>query len=397
MPLYLPRIHRARVPGLLALALLAAPGCAPRRAPAPSSWRYDVSTGPDRLSPPAESRPVKHVYRIPIEGLRFGQPGCGLAVAGFSLRPAKGGLELRFADTLIGNGAEPVSKLEQFRQAALRLEDNGCLPADSALRVVQLLVESLPLSSRGAFGLRYGAYELNGAVTLEPGFRLKVVAPLLKAGYSEIKTSTAPNSKPGRLEVNVEGLEGFETSYYQVRPRSGGGVEFRLTSVEQNRIGKLTNPPAPSAFHFDIAPDIRHFRLLFLRRLSLADRDISLLGGESWGVLLSSAQRFDTVPGSVSECTTTPGLQCVAVTAKTAILSEVEVTLNGRPAFVPIGGNLAELLNNAGFETQEQQDAALANLKIERLWRGKHYPMLIDPKDSHTFGLTLFPNDRVSW
>ena len=71
--------------------------------------------------------------------------------------------------------------------------------------------------------------------------------------------------------------------------------------------------------------------------------------------------------------------------------------MNGQPAFVPIGGNLAELLNNAGFKTQEQQDAALASLKIERLWRGKHYPVAIDTKNSRTFGLTLFPGDRVSW
>ena len=396
MPSYLLRMIRGTAPGLLAIALLAVSGCAPHRMPAPTTWRYDVTSPPDRLSPPAEIRPVKRLYRIPIDGLRFGRPDCRLAVAGLELLQSHGVLELRFADTLL-HGAEPVDKVEQFRQAALRQEDTGCLPADSALRVVQRMVESLPLSSRGAFGLRYGAYELHGAVTLEPGFRLKVVAPLLKAGYSEIKTALAPNAKPGQLEVNVEGLEGFETAYYDVQHRSGGGIEFRLTSVEHNRMGKITHPALPSVFQFDIAPGIRNFRLLFLRRLSLADRDISLLGGESWSVLLSSAQRFDTVPGSVSECTTTPGLQCVAVTAKTAILSEVGVTLNGRSAFVPIGGNLAELLNDAGFETQEKQDAALANLKVERLWHGKHYPMLIDTKDSRTFGLTLFPGDRVNW
>ena len=390
------RIYRGAAFGLLALALIAAAGCAPRRTPAPTNWRYDVKDHGDRLLPPAEMVPVAHVYRIPIKDLRFGRTGCNLSVAGFSLRQTRKGLELSFAENLV-NGSEPVDKVEQFRQEALRLEDNGCLPADSALGVVQYLVESLPLSARGAFGMRFGAYELHGAVTLEPGFRLKVVAPMLKAGYSDIKTSTSPNSKAGSLEMNVEGLAGFETAYYDVRPRSGGGVEFKLTSVEQNRITNITHPAAPSAFQFDIAPDIRNFRLLFLRRLSLADRDISLLGGRSWNVLLSSAQRFDTVPGSVSECTTTPGLQCVAVTSRTAILSEVGVTLNGKPAFVPIGGNLAELLNNAGFKTQEEQDAALANLKIERLWRGKHYRMEIDTKDTRTFGLTLFPGDRVNY
>jgi|GEM_PF-2576437 len=397
MLLRMSRIPCGRAAALLALILFGLVGCAPHRVPAPVSWRYDVTAHPDRLVPPATVQPVKHLYRVPVEGLRFGHAGCALTAAGFTLRPAHGALELRFADALVKDGAEPVEPVEQFRQAALRQEDTGCLPADGAMRIIQTLVEALPLSARGAFGMRYGAYELNGAVTLEPGLRLKVVAPLLQDGYTDIKTSMAPNAKPGALEVNVEGLAGFETSYYDVQPRTGGGVEFVLSSVEQNRIGKLTHPPAPTAFHFTIAPDIRQFRLLFLRRLSLADRDISLLGGASWGVLLASAQRFDTVPGSVAECTTTPGLQCVAVTAKTAILSEVVVSVNGRPAYLPIGGNLAELLNNAGFETQEQQDAALANLKIERLWHGQPYPVQIDTKDSRTFGLTLFPGDRVSW
>jgi hypothetical protein len=396
------RIHcttllRATAPGVLVLALLAAPGCAPRRSPAPSNWRYDVSSRPDRLLPPAVVQPVKNLYRIPLDGLRFGNTGCRLQTDGFTLRAAHGALQLRFSDALTRGGREPMDAVEQLRQDTLRLEDNGCLSAGGALRIVQSLVEALPLSSRGAFGLRYGAYELKGAVTLEPGFRLKVVAPLLKPGYSEIKTALAPNSKPGQLNVNVEGLDGFETSYYDVRPRSGGGVEFALTSVEQNRMAKITKPAAPTAFQFDIAPGIQHFRLLFLRRLSIADRDISLLGGSSWGVLLSSAQRFDTVPGSVSECATTPGLQCVAVTAKTAILSEVGVTINGQRAFVPIGGNLAELLNNFGFETQAQQDAALASLKVERIWHGQYFPIVLDVKDTRTFGLVLFPGDRVSW
>jgi hypothetical protein len=385
------------VRGLLLLALLGLSACAPHRVSTPQTWRFDVSSKPDRLLPPLEARPVQQVYHIPVGGLRFSHPGCELRSSGFVLSQAHGSLELRFAAQLTYGEREFSEAVDHLRQDALRLEDNGCLKAGGGMRVVQSLVEVLPLSSGRAFGLRFGAYELTGAVTLEPGFRLKVVAPLLKAGYSEIKTELSPESKPGQLQVNVEGLDGFETAYYDVRERSGGGLKFALTSVEHNRIGKITHPATPTAFQFDIAPDIRHFRLLFLRRLSLADRDISLLGGASWGVLLASAQRFDTVPGSVSECLTTPGLQCVAVTAKTAILSEVGVNINGQPASVPIGGNLAELLNNFGFKTQEEQDAALAKLKVERLWQGKPCPIAIDPKEPRTFGLVLFPGDRVSW
>jgi len=391
------RLRRTAALALLSLLLLVSSSCAHRRAPVATAWRLDGSGPAQLLKPPAEFVPVKHVYRIPVEGLRLGRSSCQLSAGGITLRPARGGPALVFDDSLLEPGMRPVDRLEQFREAALRSEDSGCLPPDSALRLVQTLVESLPLSPGNAFGMRFGAYELNGAVTLEPGFRLKVVAPLLKAGYTEIKTSLAPASGAGALEVNVEGLEGFETAYYDVRPRSGAGVEFALASVEQNRIGKIPHPPEPGSFHFDIAPDIHRFRLLFLRRLSLADRDISLLGARNWDVLLSSAQRFDTVPGSVAECTTTPGLQCVAVTTKTAILAEIEVSLNGKPAYVPVGGNLAELLNNAGFQTQEQQDEALARLKVERMWRGRPYPVVIDPKNSLTFGLVLFPGDRVSW
>jgi hypothetical protein len=73
------------------------------------------------------------------------------------------------------------------------------------------------------------------------------------------------------------------------------------------------------------------------------------------------------------------------------------VTIHGQSAFVSIGGDLTELLNGFGFETQEQQDAALARLKVERGWHGQHYPVALDVKDTRTSGLVLFPGDRVSW
>jgi len=390
---------------LLGAALAGLTGCAPRRTgvaatPAtPGAWRFEVTDGPapGRLIPPVAAVPVKGIYRIPLDGLRFAQRSCAAAVEGFELRPGRrGALALVFPATLVAEG-RGATAFTGFREALLRLEDSGCLPEGSAPRVARALVESLALPSRQVLELRYGVYDQTGVVTLEPGFRLKVVAPLLQPGFTKITTSVAPNSAPGALSVDVQGLAGFETSFYDVRERTGGGVEFALVSVEQNRIGVLSHPSRPSAFEPLPKRGMRCFQLLFLRRLSLADRDIALLGGANWTTLLASAHRFDTVPGAVAECGSTPGLDCIGAAAQTAINAEFGITLNGQAASVPIGSHLGDLLNGAGFKTQEQQERAIATLSVERMWHGSYHGIVMDKSNRRSFACQLLPGDRVSW
>jgi hypothetical protein len=334
-----------------------------------------------------------------MEGIRYGRPDCRAEGGGFVLAPVrKKALELRFPASLFESGGfVGVDAFDQFREAALKLEDNGCLAPRTIERISQQLIGAVPMEARSAYWVRYGNTIQKGAINLEAGLRLKVVAPLLKPGYTEIKTQVSPNSKPGALEVSVEGLEGFETAYYMLRPRRDGGLEFALLSVEQNRVGVVTKVPKPAGFHFAKEPNAQHYQLMFMRRVSIADRDIALLGAPTWKLLLETAHRFDTVPDAVNDCDKVPGLDCIAMTKKSAINSETGVLANGRIMYVPVGGTLRDVLGAAGIRDNEDQDKTLATLKVERPWHGTPVPVELDRSDARTLGLVVLAGDLVSW
>jgi hypothetical protein len=103
--------------------------------PAPQVWRFDA-TGHGVLKPPVEATPRAGMYHIPMEGVRYERPECRAEGGGFVLAPVrKKALELRFPEGLFeGEGLVGVDAFDQFREAALNLEDNGCLPSGAIER-----------------------------------------------------------------------------------------------------------------------------------------------------------------------------------------------------------------------------------------------------------------------
>ncbi|MDR3719552.1 MAG: hypothetical protein P4K98_12175 [Bryobacteraceae bacterium] len=389
--------HNVLRQSLLWLAVLATGACAHRRAAAPETWRFDVSNVPDRVIPPAEAVPVKGVYHIPVPGLQYARPECHAEGGEFALVRSGKGLALQFPQTVLqSEGHDPADAWDLFRDAELRLEDNACLPRDSIQELSRQLLGAVELTTRSAYGIRYGNYERSGAVNLEPGFRLKVVAPLLQPGFKEVKIVQSPNAPGEPLSFTAEGLDGYETAYYAVQPRDGGGVQFVLNSVEQNRMSVITHPDKPAGFEFPLVPDAHYFRLMFLRRASIADRDISLLGAPEWGPMLDAAQRFDTVPGAVDDCAKVPGLVCIALARQTAILAEVGIEANGRIVYLPVGGTLGGLVGNRR-ETGARRVRALSGVKVERPWHGRMVPIELDSNNPRSSGLVLIAGDRVTW
>ena len=381
---------------ILWCAVLALGACAHRRAPVPEAWRFDISSVPDRVVPPTQAVPVDGVYRIPVEDIFYARPECRVEAGEFALVRSGKGLALQFPSSVLqSEGHDPADAWDVFRDAALRLEDNACLPRESIHALSKQLLGAIALTTRSTYGIRYGNYERTGAINLEPGFRLKVVAPLLQPGVREVKIVQSAGANGGPLEFTAEGLDGYETSYYAVQPREGGGVQFALSSVEQNRMNVITHPDEPAGFHFHLVSNARYFRLMFLRRASIADRDISLLGAPEWGLMLDSAQRFDTVAGAVDDCGKVPRLACIALTKQTAILAEAGIEANGQTVYLPVGGTLRDLLGISGRDTSHLR--AMSGVKVERSWHGRMLPIEFDHNRLRSLSLILFPGDRVTW
>ncbi len=69
---------------------------------------------------------------------------------------------------------------------------------------------------------------------LEPGWRLRVITPLLKGGGFQVKTE--PVQEPGNTLTlkAAPDFEGYETSYYDILPKA----QIRFTQAEAMRDGK---------------------------------------------------------------------------------------------------------------------------------------------------------------
>jgi hypothetical protein len=140
-----------------------------------------------------------------------------------------------------------------------------------------------------------------------------------------------------------------------------------------------------------------HYRLMFLRRLSIADRDIALVGAPKWSLLLETTHRFDTVPGAVSDCGKLDWLDCIGAPTKTAINSQIPVQVNGRMVSIAVGGTLFDALQAAGVKPSEVEDAMLAKVKVQRLWHGRPVAIASDEKDPPWTRLTMLAGDRIEW
>lgn len=115
-------------------------------------------------------------------------------------------------------------------------------------------------------------------VDLQPGWRLRVVTPILKSGgfrvHVDAPVSTAA-SAGGGLNLDIRAgsdFVGYELAYYSVTQR----IEFQSAVVTKD------DKPFPEKTSlvklFDLPSARTHFRLIYLQRISATDHDMAVLG-----------------------------------------------------------------------------------------------------------------------
>lgn len=370
---------------LLFLAALLA-GCA-RHAARPNAFRY---TPDGILSPPAPKPPVK----VPnVRGPAPRGSDCTAAAGPFSLRWRKATALLHLPPSL--NSSLPDQTLEDFHTAIFALEARSCLVPGGAPRVLHAFASSLSLPARSLYFARYGVYYNSSALNVEPGFVLKLVSPLLRPGSGPLVVDATIPDRPGPIDVRYsDNLEGFETSTYEILPLRPSGVRLQLASVEQNRQGISSSARQPSAFQLNLPPDTRHLRLLFLRRKSASDRDITLVAAPSLQLLDESARRIQAAPDAKTACAHEPAGRCLLIPPLTALNLELLVKVNGRPVSVLVGGSIGHALVSAGASLPA--GAPPPALRVRRPWHGKMIPVLPDDP-SRLSSLILLGGEEIHW
>jgi hypothetical protein len=148
-----------------------------------------------------------------------------------------------------------------------------------------------------------------GYLDLQPGWRLRVVTPILRSGGYQVKT-VEKTSADGTIILNVEqGFLGYQTDFYSVSSPAKGHtiISFRrgeFTSTDQVKTSKAS--PAVKLFNLD--GDTRYVRLLFLTRVSDAEHDEAVLAAASQMALDALTAEVETNP--VANCKSQPEGDC---------------------------------------------------------------------------------------
>ena len=352
------------------LAAMTLAGCA---AHAP---RHYVLT-PDALTPPAVRQPLR------VNGVA--QRSCEISSGPLKATARRHNLYLRRAAGEISDAT-----LRDFRARLFRMETDGCLVMGGAQRGAAALADLLALPSSSLYLARYGVAHDSASIDIEPGFFVKVVSPLLRAGSKDMQLEAKIPEQQGAIHVKASAdLEGFETSYYGVEA-IGSAVVFRLVLVEHNRSGKIASAAIPAGFRLEPPAAARNFRMLFLRRRSDSDRNLTMLGAGSRAELDAAQQRMESAADPMAACRDERPAWCQPIPRLSAIAPVFRATVNGKSVFVHIHGAVSEAIRAAGLTPQE------GAWMVERPWQGHLLPVVVTARPEALLDLVLLGGERIT-
>ena len=130
---------------------------------------------------------------------------------------------------------------------------------------------------------------------LQPGWRLRVVTPILKSGgYSISPKNTEINGSDISIRAGAEFL-GYETALYNVK-RNGSGVLIQFASAAILRDGKTEANAQPLVRLFEIPRGLKFVRILYLLRFSGADHTMGVIATADQADLQAFTQQVQNSP-----------------------------------------------------------------------------------------------------
>lgn len=116
---------------------------------------------------------------------------------------------------------------------------------------------------------------------LQAGWRIRQVTPVLKSGKFVIDSRTAKQAGNAVAIKSRGEFIGYQVAYYSVKARPKGGVSIRFASARFKEKGKSRKQSEPRVRLFDLPPNMRFVRLVFLTRVSERDHDQGILAAPS--------------------------------------------------------------------------------------------------------------------
>ncbi len=143
-------------------------------------------------------------------------------------------------------------------------------------------------------------------IDLEPGWRLRVVTPILKSGGYELRTSGA-ETIGSSITVPAADFIGFETAYYSVSKPDERGMRIAFLSATTTKGGETAPQPQPLVPLFDLPASVRFVRLIYLIRTSQMDHNMAVVATDQKEALDALTKAVQSNPGN---CATRLGVYC---------------------------------------------------------------------------------------
>jgi hypothetical protein len=242
---------------------------------------------------------------------------------------------------------------------------------------------------------QYDGYKQSGFVTLQPGMRLRVVAPLMRAGAAEPIARQAETADGSRASVTMRSspdLLGYETVTYTMDPEPGGALTAEIDTIDLKAAGKTDSGALKSTDYLKGIPPRSMLRLYFQMRHSMKDHDSVLLASGSLGKLNEASGKFEEKPDEFCAAPEA-GTKCIAFPKFTAVNAEVRVHVRKQAVYLPLSATVADALRAAGVDDPK---SVTDKLKITRVWDSHRVPVKFD-NTAMALRLTIVGEDRIRY
>jgi hypothetical protein len=138
-------------------------------------------------------------------------------------------------------------------------------------------------------------------IELQPGWRVRVVIPMLRSGGYIVKTKPLRASGPPSLNTANEitlstdkDFIGYEVSWYSAKPRRGGGVRVTFDSAEIHKQGRVIHSRRTMRPMFRLPRYARWVRILYLiegNPVHPVDHDAAILAADRPDLLQAFTHR----------------------------------------------------------------------------------------------------------
>jgi hypothetical protein len=282
------------------------------------------------------------------------------------------------SDLVANNHAE----WDRFFDHLGALQSKGCMAPEAYWAMANSLAESMPAPVIYALFFRY-SFGTEGYVKLKPGMRLFIERSIFR--------------NPSESTEKVSNYWGERKVYYEIAGEKGKGIALRRSGEWRSK-----GLPARAGAEFpdtELAGQFAGMRALRLFVLTLfvppnVHRNSLLIGVRDPQEMIRATEEIKQNAEIPCKALPAQGTACASFEGVVSASVEMNVAVNGHVQHFPIGSTVETAM--AGV-SKGNYSAALATLRIRRLFRGTYRDVKFAAGNPEVPRLPLFAGDRITW